>query len=136
MFLWEYYCYLVSGFVVIMKYNPDLHHRRSLRIKGFDYSSSGAYFITICTHNRECILGDIVDGEMQLNQLGNIVRLPQGGSAKRSHWQQLSQRYQNLEIDESIVMPNHLHGIIILLESSSDRRISISESSSSRYSRA
>lgn len=110
-----------------MKYNPDIHHRRSLRLKGFDYSSSGAYFMTICTHNRECILGDIIDGEMQLNEFGKIARLPQGGSAKRSHWQQLFQRYQNVEIDESIVMPNHLHGIIILLESSSDRRKSISE---------
>jgi REP element-mobilizing transposase RayT len=101
-----------------MKYNPDLHHRRSLRLKGFDYSSSGAYFITICTHDRECILGDIINGEMQLNQFGKIARL---------HWQQLSQRYRNLEIDESIVMPNHLHGILILLGSSSDRRKSISE---------
>ncbi|PSB02232.1 transposase [Merismopedia glauca] len=101
-----------------MKYNPDFHHRRSHRLQGYDYSSCGAYFMTIRSHNRECIFGEISEGEMQLNELGKIAR---------SHWQQLSQRYQNLQIDESIVMPNHLHGIIILLESSSDRRKSISE---------
>jgi putative transposase len=53
-----------------MKYNPDLHHRRSIRLGGYDYSRSGAYFITICTHDRECIFGEIVDGEMNYNESG------------------------------------------------------------------
>lgn len=101
-----------------MKYDPNIHHRRSIRLTGYDYSQSGAYFITICTHNRQCIFGDIVDGAMNLNELGNIVR---------SHWQELEKRHPNVEIDESIVMPNHLHGIIFLDERSSDRLKSISE---------
>jgi putative transposase len=88
-----------------MKYNPDLHHRRSIRLGGYDYSQAGAYFITICTHDRSSIFGEIIDGEMINNDLGNIVR---------SRWGKLSKHYQNVELDASIVMPNHLHGIIVL----------------------
>jgi putative transposase len=66
-----------------MKYDPNIHHRRSIRLVGSDYSPSGAYFMTICTHERQCIFGDIVDGAMNLNELGNIVRsrkrTPKGG---------------------------------------------------------
>lgn len=92
-----------------MVYNPDIHHRRSIRLIGYDYSRSGAYFITICTHNRECIFGEIVDRAMNYNELGNIALL---------HWHNLATHHPNIEIDESIVMPNHLHGIIIVQESS------------------
>jgi putative transposase len=100
-----------------MKYDPDFNHRQSIRLNGYDYSTSGGYFITICTHEREHLFGDIVDGIMELNIFGNIAR---------SHWQQLSQHHSNIIMDESIVMPNHLHGIIIL-ESSTDYQKSISE---------
>jgi putative transposase len=65
-----------------MKYDPDFQHRRSIRLNGYDYSKSGAYFITICTHEREYLFGDIVDERMVLNEFGNIAG---------SHWQQLSQ---------------------------------------------
>jgi putative transposase len=92
-----------------MVYNPDIHHRRSIRLVGYDYSRSGAYFITICTHHRECIFGEIVDRAMNYNELGNIAL---------SHWHNLATHHPNIEIDESIVMPNHLHGIIIVHESS------------------
>jgi putative transposase len=88
-----------------MKYNPDFNHRQSIRLKGYDYSASGAYFITICTHEREHLFGDIVNKTIELNIFGDIAR---------SHWQQLSQYHSNIIMDESIVMPNHLHGIIIL----------------------
>jgi putative transposase len=100
-----------------MKYDPNFHHRQSIRLNGYDYSKSGAYFITICTHEREYLFGDIVDEIMELNTFGDIVR---------SHWQQLSQYYPNLIMDESIVMHNHLHGIIIL-ESSTENTRFISE---------
>jgi putative transposase len=100
-----------------MKYNPDFQHRRSIRLDGYDYSTSGAYFITICTHEREYLFGDIVNEMMQFNTFGDITR---------SHWQQLSQHHPNIIVDESIVMPNHLHGIIIL-EPSTDYKRSISE---------
>jgi REP element-mobilizing transposase RayT len=88
-----------------VKYNPDKRHRRSLRLKGYDYSSPGAYFITICTHQRECLFGEIVDGEMQLNPLGNVVR---------SHWMKLSHHHAHVELDAWVIMPNHIHGILIL----------------------
>jgi putative transposase len=100
-----------------MKYDPDFHHRQSIRLDGYDYSRSGAYFITICTHDRECLFGDIVNGTMVFNTVGDIAR---------SHWQQLPQHHPNIIMDESIVMPNHLHGIIIL-ESSTDGTKLISE---------
>ena len=92
-----------------MVYNSDIHHRRSIRLVGYDYSQSGAYFITICTNNRECILGEIVDRAMNYNELGNIAL---------SHWQNLATHHPSIEIDEWIVMPNHLHGIIIIHGSS------------------
>ena len=56
-----------------MKYNPEIYKRRSIRLKGYDYSQSGAYFVTICTWQRECLLGDIINGEMRLNEYGIII---------------------------------------------------------------
>ncbi|WP_295619696.1 transposase [Chamaesiphon sp. GL140_3_metabinner_50] len=91
----------------MMKYNPDRYHRQSIRLSRYDYSKSGAYFITICTYEREHIFGDIVDEIMVLNAFGDFAR---------SHWQQLTQYHPNIIMDESIVMPNHLHGIIFLDE--------------------
>ncbi len=88
-----------------MKYDPDKHHRRSIRLKGYDYSSPGAYFITICTHQRECLFGNIVDSEMQLNPFGQIVQ---------GHRSKLSRHHPHLHLDEFVVMPNHIHGILIL----------------------
>jgi putative transposase len=69
-----------------MKYDPDFNHRRSIRLNGHDYSTDGAYFITICTHERENIFGDIINETMELNVFGNVAR---------SHWQQLSQHHPN-----------------------------------------
>ena len=51
-----------------MKFNPDKHHRRSIRLKGYDYSKPGAYFVTLCVKDRECLFGDITDGQMHLNE--------------------------------------------------------------------
>ena len=56
-----------------MKYNPDVHHRRSMRLKGYDYSQAGAYFVTICTQGRVCLFGEIAAGKMVLNDVGRIV---------------------------------------------------------------
>ncbi|WP_416675233.1 transposase [Egbenema bharatensis] len=90
-----------------MPYNPNLHHRRSIRLKGYDYSSSGAYFITICTCDRLCWFGEIVDEEMQLNQLGQVVA---------NAWQWLAIQHSYIELDEWIVMPNHFHGILVITD--------------------
>ena len=88
-----------------MKYNSDIHHRKSIRLKDYDYSQSGAYFVTICAYNRECLLGKIVDGKMRLNEYGLIAQ---------DEWKRTKVIRKNIEIDEFIVMPNHMHGIIII----------------------
>ena len=88
-----------------MKFDPDVHQRRSIRLAGYDYSSVGFYFVTICIQNRECLLGEIVDGEVVLNDAGQMVE---------KVWTELPQRYFGVDIDEFIIMPNHFHGIIIL----------------------
>jgi len=79
------------------------HNRRSIRLKEYDYSTPGAYFITICAHNRACLFGDIKDGVMVLNEYGGIVRFT---------WDDLPNHIRNIELDKFIVMPNHFHGII------------------------
>ena len=88
-----------------MKFDPEKHHRRSIRLKGYDYAQAGAYFVTICTQNRECLFGKVVDGGMWLNDAGQMVAIA---------WQQLPQRFPQVAIDAFVVMPNHLHGIIII----------------------
>jgi putative transposase len=88
-----------------MRYNPEKHHRRSIRLKGHDYSAPGAYFITICVHQRECLFGEVISGEMKLNQFGQLVW---------SHWQNLAHHHSHLQVDAFVVMPNHIHGILIL----------------------
>ncbi|MTJ08208.1 transposase [Anabaena sp. UHCC 0204] len=90
-----------------MSYNPNIHHRRSIRLKGYDYSQQGAYFVTICTYQRNCLFGEIVDDEMKLNTNGEITR----GS-----WLSIPRHFQNVGLDEFVIMPNHLHGIIIIAE--------------------
>lgn len=87
-----------------MKYNPDIHHRKSIRLKGFDYTQPGAYFVTICTYHRDEIFGEIINGEMNLSPLGEIVC---------AEWMQSAEIRKEIRIfdDEFIIMPNHLHGI-------------------------
>lgn len=86
-------------------FDSNKHHRRSIRLKHFDYSRPGGYFITICTHNRECLFGEIVDGATNLNPIGSIVE---------DEWNKTSLMRNNVELGGFVVMPNHLHGIIIL----------------------
>jgi REP element-mobilizing transposase RayT len=85
---------------------PNLHHRRSIRLKDYDYSSEGAYFITIVTQNRENLFGNIHDDEIQLSDEGQIVW---------DVWNSLPDRYPSIELDCAIVMPNHFHGIISIV---------------------
>lgn len=87
------------------KYNPKIHHRRSIRLKGYDYSLAGMYFITICCQDRECRFGKIENDEMILNELGNIAYI---------EWLKLTERFLNFELDVFQIMPNHMHGIIML----------------------
>ena len=91
------------------KYNPDIHKRHSIRLKGYDYSKSGLYFITICTHNRENLFGEILDGEMQLNEIGKIIE---------KEWLKSAKIRKEIEIYEFVVMPNHFHAIAEIVETS------------------
>ena len=91
-----------------MPYDPQENYRRSIRLRDYDYTSPGAYFITICTQDRKPIFGEIVNGEMQLNKLGESTQ---------SIWCTLPERFPNLELDQFVIMPDHIHGIIIFKES-------------------
>ncbi|MEA5594175.1 transposase [Rivularia sp. UHCC 0363] len=86
-----------------MSYNPKIHHRRSIRLKSYDYTQEGAYFITICTKNKQCIFGDIKQGEIKLNSLGMIAY---------NCWQEIPQHFPHIKLDIFVIMPNHIHGIL------------------------
>ncbi len=88
-----------------MKFNPQIHHRKTIRLKGYDYSQAGAYFITICCANRECLFGEIVNGEMILNECGTIAY---------NEWLKTPEIRPQTELDVFVIMPNHIHGIIII----------------------
>ncbi len=83
--------------------DPHLPKRRSIRLKGYDYSLEGAYFVTISTYQHKCLFGDIIDGKMQLNGSGQIVS---------TQWLRLSQRFHPSDFSVFTIMPNHVHGII------------------------
>jgi len=78
-------------------------HRRSIRLKGYDYSQAGAYFVTLCTHGRACVFGEIVDGQMRLNDAGRIVA---------DEWMKTADIRREIQLDQWVVMPNHFHGIV------------------------
>jgi putative transposase len=88
-----------------MVFNPEIHHRRSIRLKGFDYSCPGDYFITVCVIKKELFFGKIVDHQMILNEIGELVK---------QEWLNTQKIRENIVCDEFVVMPNHIHGILRL----------------------
>jgi len=86
-------------------------HRRSIRLRGYDYSAAGAYFVTVCAKDRACLFGEVVDGEMRLNDAGNV--------AQRC-WQDIPCHFPHAGLDEFVIMPNHVHGIIVLTDRDRD----------------
>jgi REP element-mobilizing transposase RayT len=90
-----------------MKFDPQKHHRRSIRLKEYDYSQAGAYYVTIDVQNRECLFGEIVDYEMILNEAGKMID---------EQWNALLERFPDIELDVYQVMPSHFHGIIVVTE--------------------
>lgn len=109
--------FFLVGYALIlaenMKFNPEKHHRRSIRLPNYDYSRSGIYFVTICTHQKQCLFGEIHDGKMSLNQIGNIVA---------EEWLNSSKIRQEIELDEWIIMPNHLHGIVAITDNGANHQ--------------
>jgi REP element-mobilizing transposase RayT len=85
------------------------HHRKSIRLKGYDYTLPGAYFVTVCTKDRINMFGTIIDGVMMMNNLGNIVQ---------KTWNDLPCHVKNIQLDMFVIMPDHIHGIINIVDSS------------------
>jgi len=88
-----------------MKFNPEIHHRHSIRLKDYDYSQEGAYFVTICTWNKDHMFGEIDSGNMSLNEYGEIVK---------QEWLRTGIIRANVKMDYFIIMPNHFHGILMI----------------------
>jgi putative transposase len=88
-----------------MSYDPDKNHRRSIRLNGHDYAQPGAYFVTVCTRQREGMLGRVEAGQVLLSDAGEIAR---------SVWDGLPERFPSIGLDEYVVMPNHVHGIVLV----------------------
>jgi len=97
----------VSNRMIVMPYNGGLHHRRSIRLPGYDYAQAGAYFVTLCTHQCEWLFGEVVNGEMQLNAFGCVVE---------EEWLQTPIIRPYVQLDTFVIMPNHFHGIIVMTD--------------------
>ncbi|HEY3311150.1 MAG TPA: transposase [Anaerolineales bacterium] len=97
------------------KFDPKIHHRHSIRLPGYDYSRAGAYYVTIVTHGRENLFGEVLNGVMELSRYGQIVQ---------AAWFDLPKHYRHLELDAFCIMPNHVHAILVLIEFGRDGSIS------------
>jgi putative transposase len=86
-------------------YDPRRHHRRSIRLKGYDYAQEGEYYVTLCVQDRELAFGDIKNGRMLLSEIGNIAT---------TCWMEIPLHFPNVLLDEFVIMPDHMHGIVIL----------------------
>ena len=100
-----------------MPYDPNRHHRRSIRLKGYDYTQPGAYFVTIVTQHRECLFGEIVNSQMVFNEAGRMIK---------TVWDAIPQHHPGIETDAFVIMPNHIHGIIVITAANASASVSIS----------
>jgi len=90
-----------------MRFDPSKHHRRSIRLQGFDYAQPGAYYVTIVVQEREPLFGQVVGERVELNDAGAMAE---------RWWRELATRFANAEIDEFVVMPNHFHGVLMIVD--------------------
>ncbi|TCN65405.1 transposase [Acetobacteroides hydrogenigenes] len=90
-----------------MNYNPNIHHRQSIRLKGYDYSQAGLYFVTLCLYGRACLFGHIENAEMILNDSGRTAQ---------QCWLDIPNHYPNVVLHEYVIMPNHVHGIVQIVD--------------------
>ena len=88
-----------------MQYDLEKHNRRSIRLNGYDYTQFGYYFITICTHQKSCLFGAIANNKLNLNKFGQIAF---------TCWQAIPEHFPKIELDSFVIMPNHVHGILII----------------------
>lgn len=114
------------GILINMKYNPKIHNRRSIRLKGYDYSQAGLYYITICVQNRECLFGKIVRGQPQgiaptriaPTGIAPTMQLNDAGKMVKKEWINIPNRFPQIQLHEFIVMPNHFHAIMEIVGAS------------------
>jgi putative transposase len=90
-----------------MKLDPILHHRRSIRLADYDYSKPGSYFVTICTKSHTTVFGEVIDYQMHLSELGEIVN---------KCWSEMPGHFPTIKLDQFIVMPNHIHMIVVIMD--------------------
>jgi len=93
---------------------PSTGHRRSIRLSHYDYAQPGAYFITICARDKECFFGKVIDTEVELNESGKAVQ---------QCWLELPEHFAGVDVDAYVVMPNHVHGIIVVHEDRARRAV-------------
>jgi REP element-mobilizing transposase RayT len=112
------------------QYNPHIHHRRSIRLKGYDYSRAGLYFITICVKDRACLFGEIVGATLVVAQKMDAQKtdaptmiLNDAGKMVESEWLKLPKRFKNIELHEYVVMPNHFHAILEIVTKIDDATV-------------
>ena len=91
-----------------MRIDPQIHHRRSIRLKAYDYSLAGAYFVTVCVENQECLLGEVVDSDVWLSEPGGVVQ---------DEWDRLPIRFPTIELDAFQIVPNRISGILVITDS-------------------
>ena len=92
-----------------MTENDNVHRRHSIRLPGYDYSTAGAYFITICVENRTCLFGRIVEAGT-----GACLEPNESGNMAKEVWDKIPLFYPGIGIDEFVIMPNHIHGIVLV----------------------
>ena len=102
----------------MVKFDPQKHHRRSIRLQGYDYSQAGGYFVTIVTYRRECLFGKIENEEMILNDFGIIAD---------ECWRAIPEHFPNVELGMYVVMPNHVHGVIVIRDDESVSDLGITD---------
>jgi REP element-mobilizing transposase RayT len=88
------------------KFYPQKHQRRSIRLPEYDYSQPGAYYVTIVAWQRDCLFGEVMEGEMRLTKFGLVAK---------QQWEKLPRRFPNIELGAFVIMPNHMHGIIVII---------------------
>jgi len=92
--------------IMVQKYDPEIHHRRSIRLPEYDYAQDGWYYMTICSQNHRCLFGEILQEKMILNAARAMIE---------KWWRKLPEKYPGIQLDEYVIMPNHLHGIIVIV---------------------
>lgn len=88
-----------------MTFDPDKHHCRSIHLRGYDYAQTGAYFVTVCSYERACLFGEVIRGEMAVNDFGRILK---------ACWLEIPAHFPSVALDAFVVMPNHIHGVVVI----------------------